>query len=158
MPPTLPIIAFTLNSSPDLSAAAAVSAHECGHAVQHAEAYSWLTMRSKLVPVVSFASNWMQWILFGGVLLVGVFPQLLMFGIALFALTTIFSIITLPVEIDASRRALVWLDNSGIATGEAHEKAKDALKTAAYTYVVAALASIATLAYYILILLGGRRN
>jgi len=139
-------------------AAAAVAAHECGHAVQHAQAYAFLMMRSKLVPIVSFASTWLQWIMLAGVLLIGVFPQLLAFGIILFALTTIFSIITLPVEIDASRRALVWLDNSGIASPEAQEKAKDALKTAAYSYVVAALASLATLAYYIMIFLGGRRN
>jgi Zn-dependent membrane protease YugP len=137
-------------------AAAAVAAHECGHAVQHANAYSFLQMRSALVPVVSFASNWVQWILLAGVLLVAVFPYLLLFGIILFALTTIFSFITLPVEIDASRRALVWLENSGLTTSFQHDKAKDALKWAARTYIVAALASLGTLIYYVLIFLGNR--
>lgn len=136
--------------------AAAVAAHECGHAVQHARAYAPLMLRSKLVPVVSFASNWVQWILLAGIFLVNSFPQLLLTGIVLFALTTLFSIITLPVEIDASRRALVWLNSAGITNYETHEPAKDALKTAAYTYVVAALGSLATLIYYILIYLGRR--
>jgi uncharacterized protein len=153
----------TVNLSTDVYngrniAAAAVAAHECGHAVQHARSYAFLNMRSKLVPLVSFASNWVQWILLAGVLLLSVFPQLLLLGIAIFAITTIFSIITLPVEIDASRRALVWLETSGIASYDAQEKAKDALKTAAYTYIVAALASLATLGYYIMIFLSGRRN
>jgi len=137
-------------------AAAAVAAHECGHAVQHATAYAPLTMRSKLVPVVSFASNWMQWVLLAGILLVNTFPQLLLAGIILFAVTTLFSFITLPVEINASSRALAWLSNGGITNYETNEPAKDALKSAAYTYVVAALGSLATLVYYILIYLGRR--
>ena len=137
-------------------AAAAVAAHECGHAVQHATAYAPLTLRSKLVPVVSFASNWMQWVLLAGIIFVNSFPQLLLAGIILFATTTFFSIITLPVEINASQRALAWLSNAGITNYETHEPAKDALKTAAYTYVVAALGSLATLVYYILIYLGRR--
>jgi Zn-dependent membrane protease YugP len=131
--------------------AAAVAAHECGHAVQHAKAYSFLKMRSALVPVVSFTSRWVQWVLLAGVLLIQVFPALLLLGIVLFALTTLFSFITLPVEIDASRRALVWLNASSITSGDAHDKAQDALKWAAYTYVVAALGSLATLLYYIMI-------
>lgn len=139
-------------------AAAAVAAHECGHAVQHARAYSFLQMRSALVPVVSVASNWIQWILLAGVLTITVFPGILLAGIALFALTTLFSFITLPVEIDASQRALVWLNSSGITSTATHPKAKEALKWAAYTYVVAALASLATLAYYVMIYLGGRRD
>ncbi len=137
-------------------AAGAVSAHECGHAVQHANAYAWLQMRSSLVPVVSFASNWVQWILLGGILLINTFPQLLLIGITLFALTTIFSFITLPVEINASSRALVWLNTAGITNFESHPKAQDALRWAAYTYVVAALGSLATLLYYIMIYLGRR--
>ena len=138
--------------------AAAVAAHECGHAVQHARAYSFLTMRSKLVPVVSFASQWMQWVLLAGILTLQVFPQLMLFGIILFALTTLFSFVTLPVEINASQRALAWLESAGITNVNTHDKAKDALKWAAYTYVVAALSSLATLVYYILIFLGGRRD
>ncbi len=137
-------------------AAAAIAAHECGHAVQHATAYAPLTLRSKLVPVVSFASNWMQWVLLAGIIFVNSFPQLLLAGIILFATTTFFSIITLPVEINASQRALAWLSNAGITNYETHEPAKDALKTAAYTYVVAALGSLATLVYYIMIYLGRR--
>jgi uncharacterized protein len=136
-------------------AAAAVAAHECGHAVQHAEAYAWLQMRSSLVPVVSFASNWVQWIMLAGIILIQ-FPSILLIGIVLFALTTIFSFITLPVEINASSRALVWLNGAGITDFETHPKAQDALKWAAYTYVVAALASLATLLYYISLYL--RRN
>lgn len=139
-------------------AAAAVAAHECGHAVQHSMAYAPLQLRSKLVPVVSFASNWMQWVLLAGILLVRSFPQLLLAGIILFAITTLFSVITLPVEINASSRALAWLETSGITNYETHEQAKDALKTAAYTYVVAAIASLATLVYYILIFMGGSRR
>lgn len=139
-------------------AAAAVAAHECGHAVQHAMAYAPLTLRSKLVPVVNFASNWMQWVLLAGIVFVRTFPQLLLAGIVLFAITTLFSFITLPVEINASSRALVWLNTAGITNYETHEQAKDALKTAAYTYVVAALGSLATLVYYILIFLGGSRR
>ncbi len=137
-------------------AAAAVAAHECGHAVQHARAYSWLEMRSALVPIVSFASQWVQWVLLAGVLLVHAFPQLLLIGIVLFAITTLFSFITLPVEIDASRRALQWLNGSGITSYGTHEKAEDALRWAAYTYVVAALGSLATLLYYIMIFMGRR--
>lgn len=139
-------------------AAAAVAAHECGHAVQHAMAYAPLTLRSKLVPVVNFASNWMQWVLLAGILFVRTFPQLLLAGIVLFGITTLFSFITLPVEINASSRALVWLNTAGITNYETHEQAKDALKTAAYTYVVAALGSLAALVYYIMIFLGGSRR
>jgi Zn-dependent membrane protease YugP len=138
-------------------AAAAVAAHECGHAIQHAHAYAWLTMRSSLVPVVSFASKWIQWVLLAGILLVNIFPPLLLIGIILFAATTLFSFITLPVEINASQRALAWLSNAGITTYSSYPKAKSALKWAAYTYVVAALSSLATLVYYIMIFLG-RRN
>ena len=153
----------TVNLSPDVYngrnvAATAVAAHECGHAVQHANAYSFLQMRSALVPVVSFSSNWVQWILLAGVLMMQTFPYLLLFGIILFGLTTLFSFITLPVEIDASKRALVWLENSGLTSSMQHDKAKDALKWAAYTYVVAAVSSLAVLLYYISLFLGGRRN
>ncbi len=137
-------------------AAAAVAAHECGHAVQHARAYSWLQMRSALVPVVSVASRWVQWVLLAGILLIQAIPQILLAGIILFALTTLFSFITLPVEIDASRRALAWLKTSGITSGTTQLQAQDALKWAAYTYVVAALSSLATLVYFILIYLRGR--
>ena len=137
-------------------AAAAVAAHECGHAVQHATAYAPLKMRSALVPVVSFASNWVQWVLLGGILLINSFPQLLLFGIILFAFTTIFSFVTLPVEINASSRALAWLSNAGITNNATHDKAEDALRSAAYTYVVAALGSLATLLYYVMIFLGRR--
>jgi len=151
----------TINLSPEVYngrtiSAVAVAAHECGHAVQHATAYSWLTMRSKMVPVVSFSSKWVQWILLGGVLLISTFPALLLAGIVLFALTTLFSFITLPVEIDASRRALAWLTNAGVTSYQNHDKAQDALKWAAYTYVVAALGSLATLLYYISIFMGSR--
>lgn len=137
-------------------AAAAVAAHETGHAVQHSLAYSWLGLRSSLVPVVSFSSRYMQWILLAGILLVNSFPALLLFGIFLFALTTLFSFITLPVEINASNRALVWLQTSGITTRQSHEKAEEALRWAGYTYVVAALSSLATLLYYITIYMGRR--
>lgn len=139
-------------------AAAAIAAHECGHAVQHATAYAPLQLRSKLVPVVNFASNWMQWVLLAGILMVQSFPQLLLAGIVLFAITTLFSFVTLPVEIDASRRALVWLNGAGITSYDTHDQAKDALKTAAYTYVVAALGSLATLVYYIMIFTSGNRR
>lgn len=140
-------------------AAAAIAAHECGHAVQHSYAYSPLTLRTKLVPIVSFASNWMQWVLLAGILLIQTLgPNLLLAGICLYAITTLFSFITLPVEINASKRALVWLNSAGITNYETSEQAKDALKMAAYTYVVAALGSLATLVYYIMIFLGGRRN
>ncbi|KAA6344943.1 hypothetical protein EZS27_007452 [termite gut metagenome] len=137
--------------------AAAVAAHECGHAVQHARAYAPLTMRSKLVPAVSFASRWMSILLLGGILLLNIFPGLLLAGIVLFALTTLFSFITLPVEINASRRALVWLNGAGITNSYNHDKAESALRSAAYTYVVAALGSLATLVYYVMLFLG-RRN
>jgi Predicted Zn-dependent protease len=138
-------------------AAAAVAAHECGHAVQHAKAYGPLTMRSALVPAVSFASKWVMWVILAGIFMVNTFPALLWIGIGLFAVTTIFSFVTLPVEIDASRRALAWLDSAGIVRDANKDKAKDALKSAAYTYVVAALGSLATLIYYIFIALGSRR-
>lgn len=138
-------------------AAAAVAAHECGHAVQHAKAYGPLTLRSALVPTVSFASKWVMWVLLAGIFMVNSFPILLWIGIGLFAMTTIFSFVTLPVEIDASNRALVWLNNAGIVRDANKDKAKDALKWAAYTYVVAALGSLATLIYYIFIALGNRR-
>jgi Zn-dependent membrane protease YugP len=138
------------------AAAAAVAAHECGHAVQHAAAYSWLTMRSSLVPVVNIASSYMQWILLGGILMVNTFPQLLLIGIVIFAATTLFSIVTLPVEYDASNRALAWLENKRMLSQEEQAGAKDALKWAARTYVVAALGSIATLLYYISIYMNRR--
>lgn len=134
--------------------ALAVAAHECGHAVQHAQSYTWLTMRSKMVPAVEFSSRWMHWVILGGFLLLNAFPQLLLFGIGLFALTTLFSFITLPVEIDASRRALSWLSQSGITNIETQSKAESALRAAAYTYVVAALGSLASLLYYVMIFLG----
>ena len=138
------------------AAAAAVAAHEVGHAVQHATAYSWLTMRSRLVPVVSVTSKWMQWVLLAGILLVNTFPQLLLAGIFMFAATTLFSFITLPVEYDASNRALAWIDRHGIVTSQEHSAAADALKWAARTYVVAAIGSLATLLYYISIYLSRR--
>jgi uncharacterized protein len=137
---------------------AAVAAHECGHAVQHAKAYAWLGFRSNLVPVVSFASRYVQWVILAGILLIKVFPAILLAGIVLFSLTTLFSFITLPVEIDASRRALAWLSNSGVTSYNNHDKAQDALKWAAYTYVIAALGSLASLLYYIMIFTGARRN
>ncbi|MBN1462640.1 MAG: zinc metallopeptidase [Paludibacteraceae bacterium] len=139
-------------------AAAAVAAHECGHAIQHAQAYAPLQFRSKMVPAVSFASQWMQWVIFGGFLLLSmpIGKYVLLAGIVLYAVTTIFSFVTLPVEIDASRRALAWLNMAGITTSETHENAKSALKSAAYTYVVAALGSLAVLVYYILSFLGMR--
>ena len=140
------------------AAAAAVAAHECGHAVQHAVGYQWLTMRSKLVPLVNVASTYMQWILLGGILMMKTFPQLLLVGIIIFAATTLFSIVTLPVEYDASNRALAWLENKRMLTPQEHAGAKDSLKWAARTYVVAALGSIATLLYYVSIYMGGRRN
>ncbi len=137
-------------------AAAAVAAHECGHAVQHAVAYAPLTMRSALVPVVSFASNWVQWVLLAGIILIHSMPGILLVGVVLFALTTLFSFITLPVEIDASRRATAWLLRAGITSASEQPMAVSALKSAAYTYVVAALSSLATLAYYVMIFVGGR--
>lgn len=130
-------------------AAAAVAAHECGHAVQHAQGYAPLQFRSALVPVVSFSNNIVSWILLVGVILINAFPAILWLGIALFAMSTLFSVVTLPVEINASARALRWLDTTGISSGQTGAMAKDALKWAAYTYVVAAISSIATLLYYI---------
>ena len=132
-------------------AAAAVAAHECGHAVQHAYGYAPLKLRSALVPIVNFSAKFVSWILLAGMLLLNTFPQLMLAGIGLFALTTLFSFVTLPVEINASRRALTWLNNAGITNYETHPQAEDALRSAAYTYVVAALSSLATLFYYILI-------
>lgn len=137
-------------------AAAAVAAHECGHAVQHAVAYAPLTLRSALVPVVSFASNWVQWVLLAGIILIHSMPGILLAGVVLFALTTLFSFITLPVEIDASRSATAWLLRAGITSASEQPMAVSALKSAAYTYVVAALSSLATLAYYVMIFVGGR--
>jgi Zn-dependent membrane protease YugP len=137
-------------------AAAAVAAHECGHALQHAYGYAPLKMRSALVPAVSFSSNIVQWILLGGMLLLNIFPQLMLMGIILFALTTLFSLITLPVEINASQRAIAWLGNAGITNVHTDGIARSALRSAAYTYVVAALGSLATLFYYIIIFMSRR--
>ena len=137
-------------------AAVAVAAHECGHAIQHATAYAPLKMRSALVPVVSFSSKIVQWVLLGGILLLEAFPQLLLIGIILFSLTTLFSFITLPVEIDASKRAITWLSSAGVTNIETDGMAKGALRSAAYTYVVAALGSLATLFYYIMIFMRRR--
>lgn len=155
----------TVNLSPDVYngkniSAAAVAAHECGHAVQHATAYSMLSLRSALVPVVQISTNLAQWVILIGL---GLFSfgggnaSILLIGIILFAVSTLFSVITLPVEFDASARALKWLNSSHITLPAEHEKAKDALKWAALTYVVAALASITMLIQYILIY-QGRRN
>jgi Zn-dependent membrane protease YugP len=138
------------------AAAAAVAAHECGHAVQHAVGYEWLTMRSRLVPIVNIASSYMQWILLAGILMIRTFPELLLVGIVIFAATTLFSIVTLPVEYDASKRALAWLKNKRMLTQQEQAGAKDALTWAARTYVVAALGSIATLLYYVSIYMNRR--
>ncbi len=138
------------------AAAAAVAAHECGHAVQHAQAYRWLTMRSKLVPIVQVSSQLMTFVLIGGILLINTFPSLLLFGIILFAATTLFSFITLPVEFNASSRALKWMEGKNIVNSQEQYFAKDALKWAAMTYVVAAIGSLATLLYYISIFLNRR--
>lgn len=138
------------------AAAAAVAAHECGHAVQHAVGYEWLQLRSKLVPVVSVTSNLVQWILLAGIVLINTFPSLLLVGIVLFSLTTLFTIITLPVEYDASNRALAWLENKRIVTRDELAGSKDALKWAARTYLVAAIGSIATLLYYVSIYMNRR--
>jgi uncharacterized protein len=140
------------------AAAAAVAAHEVGHAVQHANAYNWLTMRSKLVPVVNISSRFMQWVILAGIMMVTKFPYLLGVGILLFAMTTLFSFITLPVEFDASRRALAWMEDRHIVTREEHAGAKDALKWAAMTYVVAAVGSLATLIHYILLFMNRSRQ
>lgn len=137
-------------------AAAAVAAHECGHAVQHARAYAPLKMRSALVPVVQFSSSIVSWVLLAGILMVETMPSILLIGIILFAATTLFSLITLPVEINASGRALAWLSRAGITNTFNHKAAEDALKSAAYTYVVAALSSLATLIYYVMIYMGRR--
>ena len=139
-------------------AAAAVAAHECGHAVQHEREYAPLSMRSALVPAVTFTSKWMMWVILAGMLLLDVFPQLLWAGIALYAVTTLFTFVTLPVEIDASRRAIAWLEEAGVTNGETKSMAVSALRSAAYTYVVAALASLANLVYYILVASGRSRN
>ena len=154
----------TVNLSEDVYhganvAAAAVAAHECGHAVQHERAYAPLKMRSALVPIVSFSSSWVTWIILGGLLLInlGIGRILMLVGICLYAMLTLFSFITLPVEINASRRAVNWLEEAGITNRETTEMASDALRSAAYTCVVAALGSLATLFYYILIFLGDRR-
>ncbi len=151
----------TVNLSHDVyygrsAASAAVSAHECGHAVQHARAYGWLQMRSALVPIVNIGSKWVHWILLGGILLVNTFPTLLLIGIIMFGMVTLFSFITLPVEFDASKRAMVWLETSRSANQQELGFAKDALWWAAMTYVVAALSSLATLLYYVSIFMGGR--
>jgi len=153
----------TVNLSPEVYqgnsiAAAAIAAHECGHAVQHANAYTWLNLRSKLVPFVQFSSSIVQWILLLGVFMIRSFPQLLLIGIILFGVTALFSIITLPVEFDASRRALAWLQTTSVTNQAEYPKAKNALKWAATTYVVAALAAVVTLVQYILLYLGRQRN
>ena len=136
-------------------AAAAVAAHECGHCVQHETGYAPLKLRSAMVPVVSFTNNWVMWVILAGLALINTFPSLFWIGIALFALTTLFSFVTLPVEIDASARAVKWLDSAGIVNYETKPMAVDALKWAAYTYVIAAISSLATLLYYISL---GRRR
>ena len=145
------------------AAAAAVAAHECGHAVQHAQAYSWLTLRSKLVPAVSVSSNLSQWLIIGGFLLgaaakVGFGYWVALIGVILFAVTTAFAFITLPVEYDASNRALAWLKNKNIVTPEEYAGAEDSLKWAARTYVVAALGSLAQLLYWVYRLMGSNRD
>lgn len=136
--------------------AAAVAAHECGHALQHAFGYAPLRMRTALVPVVSFASQWVTWILLGGILMIEVFPQLLSVGVGLYALITLFAFITLPVEMNASARAIAWMEQAGITDRATSPMASAALRSAAYTYVVAALSSLGTLVYYIMILVGRR--
>ncbi len=151
----------TVNLSPDVYAgrsisSAAVAAHECGHAVQHADAYAWLKLRSAVVPVVNIASQAQQWLLV--IALMGSYEPLILITIAAFAITTLFAFITLPVEFDASRRALVWLEESGTARGDEHEGAKDALKWAAMTYVSAALSSLVMLVYLVLRYMGASRN
>ena len=139
-------------------AAAAVAAHECGHAIQHKVGYSMLQLRTKMVPLVSFASNTIQWLLLAGIVVANWTPIPLYVAIALFATTVVFSFVTLPVEVDASRRAIAWLEGSGIVAGQQLDYAKDALKAAAYTYVVAAIGSLATLLYYIAMIFGGSRR
>lgn len=139
-------------------AAAAVAAHETGHALQHAKGYGPLKLRSALVPIVSSTSKWVMWVILAGILMIQTFPGLLWFGIALFALTTIFSFVTLPVEKNATNRALRWLSSAGITDASNHAQAEDALRWAGYTYVVAALSSLATLLYYIMIAMSGSRR
>jgi len=139
------------------AASAAVAAHECGHAVQHAQAYSWLQMRSQLVPVVSVASRFSQWVILGGLVLMATTAfgsTILLVGIFLYAMGTLFSFITLPVEYDASKRALVWLESKNMLSPQEHDAAEDSLKWAARTYVVAAVGSLATLMYFVSIYLG----
>lgn len=140
------------------AAAAAVAAHECGHAVQHAQAYSWLTMRSKMVPMVQISSTLVQWVLIAGILMINTFPSLLLIGIVLFAVTTLFSIVTLPVEYDASNRALAWLKNKNMVSQQEYAGAEDSLKWAARTYLVAAIGSIATLLYYVMRYVGASKD
>lgn len=140
------------------AAAAAVAAHEVGHAVQHAQAYNWLMLRSKLVPAVQLSSSLVQWVLLAGILMINTFPNLLLIGIVLFAVTTLFSIITLPVEYDASNRALAWLKNKNMLGQEEYAGAEDSLKWAARTYLVAAIGSVATLLYYVMRYLGASRE
>ena len=139
-------------------AAAAVAAHECGHAVQHKVGYSMLQLRTKLVPIVSFASKTVQWLLLAGIAVYELTALPLYIALAMFAATVLFSFVTLPVAVDASRRAVKWLESSGIAAGQQLDYAKDALRAAAYTYVVSAIGSLATLLYYAAIFLGGRRR
>ena len=151
----------TVNLSPDVYhgrsvAAAAVAAHEVGHAVQHATAYSWLQFRSQMVPLLTISSRYMQWIILAGILMINTTPLPLTIGVALFALTTLFSFITLPVEYDASNRALAWIQQNRIVTEREYGYASDALKWAARTYLVAAIGSLATLLYYVSILMGRR--
>src|SRR5688572_22401495 len=152
----------TINLSPEVYgsysvSAAAVAAHETGHAVQHADAYSWLQLRSKMVPAVQFSSSIVNWILIIGVIMASSGNYtLLLVGVGLFAMTVIFTLVTLPVEFDASRRALAWLEQSNVTNSEEFPKAKNALKWAAMTYVVAALAAVVTLLQYVMILMGGR--
>lgn len=152
----------TVNLSPDVFngssiAAAAVAAHECGHAVQHATAYRWLNLRSKLVPAVQISSMLVNWILLIGVIMASSGnPTLLLVGICIFAVTVLFTVITLPVEFDASRRALAWLSHTNVTNAREYPGAKDALKWAATTYVVAALAAVVTLIQYVMLYLGAR--
>ncbi len=138
-------------------AAAAVAAHETGHAIQHAKGYAPLKMRSALVPIVSSTSKWVMWVILGGIIMIQTFPMLIWIGIGMFALTTLFSFVTLPVEQNATNRALAWLSSAGITDVSNHNEATDALRWAGYTYVVAALSSLATLLYYIMIASGNRR-
>lgn len=138
-------------------AAMAVAAHECGHAVQHAVGYAPLKMRSALVPAVNFSAKWVIWVILGGMLVINTFPQLMLVGIGLYAITTLFSFITLPVEINASQRAISWMEESMLISRDDLPKASAALRAAAYTYVIAALSSLATLLYYIAIYSGSRR-